>query len=52
MTDEEQAAWDEDGIGQPPSHDPAGAITKGFIIIGSLIAAGLVISSIAQAIHG
>jgi ABC-type lipoprotein release transport system permease subunit len=33
MTDEEQQAWDEDGIGQPPSHDPAGSISKVLIVI-------------------
>jgi hypothetical protein len=33
MTDEEQAAWDEMGIGQPPSRDPAGSISKVLVVV-------------------
>jgi hypothetical protein len=37
MTDEEQAAWDEMGIGQPPSRDPARSIAKFLFLIGGAL---------------
>lgn len=36
MTDEEQQMWDEEGIGQPPSRDPASSISKVLVAIAAV----------------